>query len=106
MKNILVILLKPIIDKSVKDLFTKDYAENDYINITASQKLGVKNIVDCQLRAEKGKVLSIPYGSNIKFSPWNEILLNPRQLFEMPTEDVNMIKTEVVIGKKAKDHLN
>lgn len=102
MKNILVILLKPIIDKSVKDLFTKDYAENDYINITASQKLGVKNIVDCQLRAEKGKVLSIPYGSNIKFSPWNEILLNPRQLFEMPTEDVNMIKTEVVIGKKAK----
>ncbi|MDD4036291.1 MAG: FMN-binding glutamate synthase family protein [Bacilli bacterium] len=102
MKNILLKILKPIIDKSIKDIFTKDYAENDFINITAVQKLGLKNIVDCQLRAEKGKILSIPYGSNINFSPWDKLLLNPRQLFEMPTESVNMIKTEVIIGKNAK----
>jgi methylamine---glutamate N-methyltransferase subunit C len=105
MKKILLKMFNPVIDESTKDIFTKDYAENDFINITAAQKIGLKNIVDCQLRAEKGEILSVPYGTHINFSPWEKLLLNPRQLFEMPTKGVDQISTEVVIGKRSKKPL-
>ena len=104
-KKILLKILNPLIDEYVYEMFTKDYSDNPYIMVTATQKLGAKNIIEAELRAEKGKVLSLPYGTNLRLSPWEKILLNPRQLFKFPTEKLSDIKTEVIIGKSSKKPL-
>ena len=108
MKKCLKILLKilnPLIDEYVYEMFTKDYSDNPFIMVTAVEKLGAKNIIEAELRAEKGKVLILPYGTNLRLSPWEKILLNPRQLFKFPTEKLSDIKTEVIIGKSSKKPL-
>ncbi|MFA5602280.1 MAG: FMN-binding glutamate synthase family protein [Bacilli bacterium] len=105
MKKILLKMMNPIIDDYIIEMFTKEYSKNPYIGITSIQKIGMKNIIDAELRAESGKVLSIPYGSNLNLSPWDKLLLNPKQLFEMPTPNKNDINISVVIGKKCKKPL-
>jgi glutamate synthase domain-containing protein 2 len=102
MKKLLLKMINPIVDDLIITLFTKEYSKNPYIGITSVQKIGLKNVIEAELRAESGKVLSLPYGSNLNFSPWDKILLNPKQLFEMPTPSKNDIDISVVIGKKCK----
>ena len=104
-KKILLKILNPLIDEYVYEMFTKDYSDNPFIMVTAVEKLGAKNIIEAELRAEKGKVLILPYGTNLRLSPWEKILLNPRQLFKFPTEKLSDIKTEVIIGKSSKKPL-
>lgn len=41
----------------------------------------------------------------MRTSPWEKLLLNPRQLFELPTEDIAKIETKVTIGPRAKKPL-
>lgn len=53
-------------------MFTKDYSDNPFIMVTAVEKLGAKNIIEAELRAEKGKVLILPYGTNLRLSPWEK----------------------------------
>lgn len=105
LSKMLLKILNPVIDDLVIQMFTKDYRQNPYIAVTAIQKLGAKDIIDAQLRAESGKILSLPYGSNIQFSPWEKILLNPRQVFELPTKELASIGLETVIGKNCKKPL-
>ncbi len=93
-------LINPLVDYYVREMFTKQYGENPFIGITSLQKLGAKNVIEAQLRAQTGTILSRPYGSTINFSPWEKILMNPRQLFMFPTPSVAEIKTNVVIGKR------
>ncbi len=102
LKKIMLKLMNPVIDEYVYEMFSQEYAKNPYIGITSVQKLGAKNIIDAQLRAQTGKALSLPYGSNINFSPWEKVLLSPKQLFELPTKSLTEINTEVIIGKKTK----
>jgi len=105
-KKIITKIITKIINSFVDDyliqIFTNEYSKNPYIGVTSIQKLGAKNIIDAQLRAETGKILSIPYGSNIVLSPWEKILLNPRQVFKFPTKKLSEINTEVIIGKNCK----
>ena len=105
LSKMLLKILNPVIDDLVIQMFTKDYRQNPYIAVTAIQKLGAKDIIDAQLRAESGKILSLPYGSNIQFSPWEKILLNPRQVFELPTKVLASIGLEKVIVKNCKKPL-
>lgn len=99
LNKILLNGLDPLVDEVIVNLFTKDYSKNPYVNITAVQKIGIKNVIEAQLRAETGDILSRPYGSNIGFSPWDKLLLSPRQLFELPTASLDEINTETIIGK-------
>ena len=105
MKKILLKMMNPFFDQYTLDFFTKEYSSNPFVMLTAAEKMGLKNIVEAQMRAETGKVLSLPYGSNIKFSPWDKLLLNPRQLFNLPTKYVSQINTETIIGKNCKKPL-
>lgn len=98
-------LINPIIDYYVKEMFSKNYSENPIIGFTSLKKLGIKDVIEAEMRAETGKVLSRPYGSDIKFSPWEKLLLNPRQLFMFPTPSVNNIETRTIIGKRCKKPL-
>lgn len=54
------------------------------------------------MRAEIGKELIHPLGSPVVLSPWDKVLLNPKQLFQLPTSDYTQINTQTVIGPKAK----
>ncbi|NLL45134.1 MAG: FMN-binding glutamate synthase family protein [Mollicutes bacterium] len=98
-------LINPIVDRYIKKMFTNEYGNNPIIALTMLKKLGVKDVIEAEIRAETGKVLSRPYGSDIKFSPWEKLLLNPRQLFMFPTPSVKEIQTKVVIGKRCKKPL-
>lgn len=98
-------ILNPMVDYYVREILSKEYAKNPYIAVTAIQKLGVKNIVEAGMRAETGKILARPYGSNIQMSPWDKLLLNPRQLFMFPTPKLSDINTKTIIGKNAKKPL-
>lgn len=102
LQKLLLKLLNPIVDGYTLEMFKQDFDKNPYVVITAMQKLGAKNIIESQIRAETGKTLGLPYGTNLKLSPWEHLLLNPRQLFSMPTESLQQIKTETIIGRGCK----
>jgi glutamate synthase domain-containing protein 2 len=95
-------LLNPFIDEGTERLLTKDYYENLFLMLPAIQKLSITAIVEAAIRSELGQGLARPFGSPNVLSPWNKILLNPRQLFELPTESLDMINTKTVIGARAK----
>ncbi len=105
LKKIMLKLINPVVDEYLNEMFSNEYSKNPYIGVTLLQKLGTKNVIDAQLRAETGKILKLPYGSNIVLSPWEKILLNPRQIFEFPTEKLSDISMEIVIGKNCKKPL-
>ncbi len=99
--KILARLLDPIADESITLLMTKEYAQNPLVLLTASQKLGLAAVVEAGMRAETGKELGRPLGSPVVLSPWQSILLTPRQLFDLPTESTAQIGTQTVIGPAA-----
>ena len=99
---LLMNMANPIIDDATKKMFTEDYPDNPYIVVTAAQKLTPKAIIEAGMRAESGKELKLPYGSTVNLSPWEKILLNPKQLFELPTPSITDIKTKTIIGPNAK----
>lgn len=105
MKKTFLKCINPLVDALIKDLFSQKYHMNPYLHVTAAQKITIKNIIEAELRAESGKPVERPYGSNKNYSPWDSLLLNPRQLFEFPTPFLKDIETSVVIGKKAKKPL-
>lgn len=94
-------LLNPLTDDMSNSLLTEDYANNPLVMMTVMEKLTLRGIVEAGMRAQTGKVLSRPLGSPLKTSPWEKLLLNPRQLFELPAENQDAIDTKVVIGPKS-----
>jgi glutamate synthase domain-containing protein 2 len=57
------------------------------------------------MRAESGKELSRPLGSPVVLSPWDKILLNPKQLFAKTIDDYTQVDTKTMIGPRAKKPL-
>jgi len=103
---ILLKMMNPVVDDAVIKSLSEDYPSNSFIMMTAAQKMTVKAMIEGSIRAQLGKELQMPYGSPIVLSPWERILLNPRQLFQFPTADVDLIDTSTVIGPNAKKPLN
>ena len=97
--------INPIIDGAVQEIFTKHYSDNLFLMVPVVQKETLRSIVEAALRAERGTELTRPLGSPNYLSSWNKILLNPRQLFQIPPEDYTKIETKTVIGPRAKKPL-
>ncbi len=95
-------LLDPVADESITALMTKEYAQNPLAILTAVQKLGFTAVIEAGMRAQMGKELSRPLGSPVVLSPWQSIMLTPKQLFQLPTESVGQINSQTVIGPAAK----
>lgn len=95
----------PVADESINALMTNDYAQNPLVLLTAAQKLGLAAIVEAGMRAETGKEVGRPLGSPVVLSPWNQVLLNPKQLFQLPTPSTSNISTTTVVGPDAKKPL-
>lgn len=106
MNWILEKVLNPVTDEATKIVMTQDYPTNPFELVTVAEKLTPRAIVEAGMRAQKGASLQRPFGSPVVLSPWERILLNPRQLFWLPTASVSEIDTRVTIGPHAKKPLN
>lgn len=98
-------LLDPTMDEAMTKMLTEDYADNPFLMVTVTEKLSPRAMMEAAMRAEKGKELSRPLGSPVVLSPWDKLLLTPKQLFQLPTPDYTQVDTKTVIGPKAKKPL-
>lgn len=99
-------IANPIIDETLKVLLTEDYPNNPFELVTVAEKLTPRAIVEAGMRAQLGLPLQRPFGSPIVLSPWQKILLNPRQLYHLPTQSMKDIDTATVIGQTAQKPLH
>lgn len=95
-------LMDPTIDEAMIKMLTEDYPDNPFLMVTVAEKLSPRAMMEAAMRAEVGKELARPLGSPVVLSPWDKVLLNPKQLFQLPTVDYTQINTQTVIGPKAK----
>ncbi len=93
-------------DEATRALLTQDYPTNPLEVVTAAEKITPRAIVEACMRASKGSSLQRPFGSPVRLSPWDKILLNPKQLFSLPTTSVKDVDTGVTIGSRAKRPLH
>lgn len=105
LSQLLMKMMDPTMDKLLLKMITTNYPENPFVMMSASEKLTIKAVIEAGIRAEIGDELSLPMGSPIVLSPWEKILLSPKQLFQLPTSSLDDIKTETVIGPHAKNPL-
>lgn len=98
-------MMDPVMDEVMAKMMTEDYSDNPFLLVTAAEKLTPRAAIEAAIRAETGAELARPLGSPNVLSPWNKLLLNPRQLFQLPTESTQQISTKTVIGPHAKKPL-
>ena len=99
-------LLNPMVDDAMIKMMTEDYPDNPFLMVTIMEKLTPRALFEAGMRAESGKELKRPFGSPVVLSPWEKILLSPRQLFSLPTSTIMDIDTKTVIGPNCKKPLN
>ncbi|MDP4158519.1 MAG: FMN-binding glutamate synthase family protein [Bacillota bacterium] len=105
LSDLMLRMLNPLTDDMFDTMLTEPYSNNPLVMLTIMEKMTMRAISEAGMRAQTGKALSRPMGSPLRTSPWEKLLLNPRQLFELPMNDMSKIKTKVVIGPKAKKPL-
>ena len=93
--------LNPALDDAMSKMLTEDYSDNPFLMVTVAEKLSPRALIEAAMRAESGKELMRPLGSPVVLSSWDKILLNPRQLFQLPASDYTKISTKAVIGPNA-----
>ncbi len=103
---ILMKMMNPLTDDVTRAMLTQDYPTNPFEIVTVADKLGPRAIIEAGMRSQTGKALQRPFGSPVVRSPWDDILLTPKQLFQLPTATLNKISTTTVIGRSAKKPLN
>lgn len=98
-------LMDPMADEMMAKTLTEDYPDNPFLMVTVAEKLSPRALVEAAMRAESGKELTRPLGSPVVLSPWDKVLLNPKQLFQLPYPDYTQVNTQTVIGPNAKKPL-
>lgn len=98
-------LLDPMFDETTVKMMTEDYPDNPFLLVTVAEKLSPRALMEAGMRAESGRELSRPLGSPIVLSPWDKLLLNPRQLFADTISDYTQVDTQTTIGPRAKKPL-
>jgi glutamate synthase domain-containing protein 2 len=73
--------------------------------ITLLHKLTWRDYLESNLRAETGKPVMRPFGTNIHFYSWDKLQFNPVYLSRKPLSYEVPIITEVVLGPQAKKPL-
>ncbi|MDK2800801.1 MAG: methylamine---glutamate N-methyltransferase subunit [Clostridiales bacterium] len=86
-------------------LMTDIYDENLYELFSSTYRIGIKEVVETNLRATEGKAISRPMGSPKKFPNMDSLMFNTAQLYVMPTPFEEEIDVKVTIGKSAKKPL-
>ncbi|MEW6623262.1 MAG: FMN-binding glutamate synthase family protein [Bacillota bacterium] len=99
-------VIKRSVNNVARTLLTEPYDRNLMEFASAAARVGMQNIVENSLRAEKGKVIHRPLGSPRKFIHFEDLVFNVAQLQRMPTEEGINVDISVVIGPKSKKPLN
>jgi glutamate synthase domain-containing protein 2 len=94
-------LMDPMMDETLRKMMTEDYPDNPFLMVTVAEKLNPVAVMEAAIRAETGKELARPLGSPVVLSPWHRLLLNPKQLFQLPNPDYMQVDTKTVIGPRA-----
>jgi len=102
---LLMKMMDPLADEATVKMLTEDYKDNPFMLVTVAEKMTPRAIIEAGMRAESGQVLARPLGSPVVLSPWNKLLLNPKQLFQLPTPSTLEITTHTVIGPNARKPL-
>ncbi|MDU4961501.1 MAG: FMN-binding glutamate synthase family protein [Sporomusaceae bacterium] len=99
-------LLNPMLDEATVKMLTADYTDNPFLMATVGEKLGPRALIEAGMRAESGKALARPLGSPVVLSPWDKLLLNPKQVFAPTIADYTQVDTRTTIGPLAKRPLS
>lgn len=94
-------VVKRTINSSLKRLMVDSYPENLWEMVSVSRKFGLQNILETNLRAQRGKIIERPFGSPRKFPNLDSIMFNFAQLNSLPTAEGILPITETVIGPQA-----
>jgi len=87
---------------SMTRVMTDDYDENLAEFYSASRRVGVQNIIEANLRAEKGAAIARPLGSPRAMLDFSSLMFNVAQLAQRPTPREVHIDLSVVIGPCSK----
>lgn len=86
-------------------IMTDDYDENLAEFYSAGRRMGVQNIMETNLRAEKAQALARPLGSPKKMPAFDDLMFNMAQLHRRVTPTDAKIDLSVTIGPSAKKPL-
>ncbi|MFB5281580.1 FMN-binding glutamate synthase family protein [Peribacillus sp. Hz7] len=96
-------LMKRIVKQMGKIIFTDSYQENIIEMIPGFRHMGIQNVLENSLRAEKGDVLYRPLGGSSKKWPhFDPITFIPAQTTPFPIDGEEEVDVTVTIGPKAK----
>ncbi|MEH7344095.1 FMN-binding glutamate synthase family protein [Bacillus sp. JJ1532] len=96
-------LTKKIVKQFGKIIFTDSYQENIIEMIPGFRHMGIQNVLENSLRAEKGKVLFRPLGGSSKKWPnLDPITFIPAQTTPFPIDGEEEVDVAVTIGPKSK----
>lgn len=100
-------ILKKIVQKSARILFTDSYQENLLEMLPGFRHMGVQNVLENNLRAETGDLLHRPLGgASQKWPNFDSITFIPAQTDPFPTDGETNVDVKVTIGPKAKKPLH
>ena len=105
LNQIMLKLMNTMLDETMVEMLTRDYADNPLVMATAAEKLSMRAFIESGMRATSGTELKRPLGSPVVLAPWHEILFSSKQLFGMPTDDPQKVETKTIIGPRAKKPL-
>ncbi len=102
MRNGMAEMMQDMWERMVSD----NYTRSDFAMYPLLQKIGIRALIESNLRASDGEVLDRPLGSPIVLSEWEKLLLNPVFLNKFPVDDKEDIDTSTTIGPQAENPLN
>jgi glutamate synthase domain-containing protein 2 len=97
--------IKKTVNDILKIFMTDKYDENLWEFVSAATRAGLQNIIENNLRSERGKIIFRPLGTPKKFLHFDDLMFDIAQLNTMPTEANVKIETKTVIGPMAKKPL-
>lgn len=94
-----------IIHRAIKTgmgrMMTDPYSENVWEFVSAATRTGLQNIMETNLRAQKGKVIQRPLGSPRKFPRLDKLMFRTAQLSALSENPTTPVDLAVVIGPRA-----
>ncbi|MBS3949863.1 MAG: FMN-binding glutamate synthase family protein [Peptococcaceae bacterium] len=91
-----------VFDWATGIIMTDVYDENLMEFYSAGTRMGAQNILETNLRSEKGQAITRPLGSPRKFLGFNDLMFNMAQLHRLVTPPSTKIDITVTIGPQAK----
>ena len=92
-------------DEALERITRDKYTDSLLLLLTPMQKTSFFHGLELLMRAAQGESLERPFGSPIRLSPWEKLLLSPVHLFRLPIDERETIDPSVVIGPRSEKPL-